>query len=546
MKALADLYLALDQTNKTHEKVGILSDYFREAADDEKLWALTLLSGRRPRRQVHTTRMRTWAAEEAGIPAWLFDECYQQTGDLAETIALLLPPPTARTVRSTGEWVQMLGDLKNVGESEQKRVLTDAWKCLSPPERLVFNKLITGEFRVGISQALVTRALSDVTGLDKSILAHRLMGQWNPRDVTFHELLSTHSSYEDLSRPYPFCLAHALDKPPEELGSLADWLIEWKWDGIRGQLIRREENLFLWSRGEELVTDRFPELGQLQNSIPPGTVLDGEILPYQDRPLGFSVLQTRIGRKSITPKLLREAPVVFMAYDLLEWEGRDLRALPLRERREQLVAAFADQPSRQGNPLLLISEELSVTDWSDVSKKRMQARKFFAEGLMLKGRETPYASGRPKGIWWKWKVDPLTVDAVLVYAQPGHGRRSGLYTDYTFAVWDGEELAPFAKAYSGLSDREIREVDSFVKRHTLARKGPVRIVEPDLVFEIGFENVAVSKRHRAGVAVRFPRILRWRRDKPREEADTVETLRSLARVPETSEPTKPEQLQLFD
>jgi DNA ligase 1 len=546
MKALADLYLALDQTNKTLEKVEILADFFLHAPPGEKVWALALLSGRRPRRQVNTTRLREWAAEQAGIPLWLFNECYDHTGDLAETIALLLPPPQARSARSTSEWVEILSQLKGLGEQEQRQVLTDAWDCLSTGERLVFNKLITGEFRIGVSQALVTRALSEVTGTDKTLLAHRLMGNWNPAAISFDALVSSERSATDISQPYPFCLAHALDREPQELGPVSDWLIEWKWDGIRGQLIKRSDSLFLWSRGEELVTDRFPELRQLQGCLPDGAVLDGEILPFQaGRPLGFSLLQTRIGRKNVTPQLMRTAPVVFMAYDVLEWEGVDLREKPLQQRRQQLEDFLARQPCRTATPLLLLSEAVEPAGWEQVQELRTRARDHFAEGLMLKRLDSPYAGGRIKGLWWKWKVDPLSVDAVLVHAQPGHGRRATLFTDYTFAVWNGDQLVPFAKAYSGLSDKEIREVDTFVKRHTLEKHGPVRTVAPELVFELGFENIAPSKRHRAGVAVRFPRILRWRRDKKAADADTLDTLKALIHLPTPAQPAR-QQLELFD
>jgi len=546
MKELADLYLALDGTNKTNEKVTILARFFRTAPEHERVWALSLLSGRRPRRQVSTARLREWAAGRAGIPMWLFEESYGHVGDLAETIALLLPPPEGETRKSTGEWVETLSGLKGLGESEQREILLSAWDCLSPPERLVFNKLITGEFRIGVSQALITRALAEVTGVEASLLAHRLMGQWDPAQVAFADLISPERSGADASQPYPFCLAHALDKPAESLGAVQDWLIEWKWDGIRGQAIKRAGNFFLWSRGEELVTERFPELQQLQTCLPDGTALDGEILPWQDgRPLGFSVLQTRIGRKSLTQRLLQEAPVVFVAYDLLEWQGEDLRNRPLRERRQLLVDHFGNMPCRSGNPLLIVSEALVLADWPEVEKMRDSAREHFAEGLMVKRIDSPYAAGRPKGLWWKWKVEPLTVDAVLVYAQPGHGRRSTLFTDYTFAVWNGDELTPFAKAYSGLSDKEIRQVDSFVKRNTLQKHGPVRTVKPELVFELGFENIAFSRRHRAGVAVRFPRILRWRRDKKAQDADTLERLTALGGASLVNLPPPREQLELF-
>ena len=397
MKALTNLYLALDQTNKTNEKVAILSAFFREAPPKEKIWGLALLSGRRPRRQVKLTNLRAWATEKADIPTWLFNECHDHTGDLAETIALLLPPPEDQSQRTTAEWMEILSDLKGRSEAEQKSIILDAWDCLSPPERLVFNKLTTGAFRIGVSQTLVTRALSEVTGIEKDRLAHRLMGTWDPAHTTFEDLLaSTTDTDSAISRPYPFCLAHALDKSPSDIGEINDWLIEWKWDGIRGQAIHRSEQFFLWSRGEELVTDQFPELRQLQTCLPDGTVLDGEILPWQsDRPLGFSVLQTRLGRKSLTQRILRETPVVFMAYDLLEWKGMDIRKKPLRERREILAASFGNLPCHPGSaPLLLISEGLAPKDWSAVENQRNQARENFAEGLMLKSLDSTYATGR--------------------------------------------------------------------------------------------------------------------------------------------------------
>lgn len=546
MKEFTHLYLTLDQTNKTGEKVEILARYFKNVKPDEKTWALSLLAGRRLRRQVKTTLLREWAADQAKIPNWLFDECYDHTGDLAETIALLLPPPQKQSHHTLAHWAERLTDLKGQSQIEQKHLILDAWSTLSTSERFVFNKLITGAFRIGVSRALIIRALSEVTGMEKSHLAHRLMGNWEPAETTYAELL--HPSNDEtvaLSRPYPFCLSHALDKPPEDLGDLDQWLIEWKWDGIRGQAIFRSGEFFLWSRGEELVSDQFPELQQLQRTLPDGTVLDGEILPYQSgRPLGFGILQTRLGRKTITPRLLREAPVTFVAYDLLESEGIDIRERPLRERRKLLTKLLTNRSSRPGPPLLLLSEPLILSTWSEVAKNRKQARDHFAEGLMIKDLESTYQAGRTKGIWWKWKLDPLTVDAVLIQAQPGHGRRATLYTAYTFALWENGELIPFAKAYSGLTDKEIRQVDAFVKANTLEKHGPVRSIKPELVFELGFENVAHSKRHRAGLAVRFPRILRWRHDKPAQEADTLENLQSLVQslpIP----PSGPEQLQLF-
>ncbi len=546
MTTFAELHAALDRTNKTGEKLALLERFFRLAPDPEKLWTLALLTGRRPRRPVSTARLREWAAARAGIPGWLFEECYQHAGDLGETLHLLLPPAQTSEIRPTGEWFRWLDDLRGLSESEQRALIIEAWDGLPAAERLVFNKLITGGFRVGVSRALVIRALAAAMEMEPDRVARAIMGNWDPRETVFGNLWKEDPA-ADLARPYPFCLAHPFTgNPADTLGTPAEWLAEWKWDGIRGQLIKRGGDLFLWSRGEEPVGDRFPELLQLAGCLPDGTVMDGEILPWRDgRPLGFSVLQTRIGRKALTTRLLREAPVVFTAYDLLEWEGRDFRGEPLDRRRERLehaVAAFA--PRRGGAPLLRLSEEVPFQTWEELAALRDESRDRLAEGLMIKKRDAPYPAGRPRGIWWKWKVDPFSVDAVLVQSQPGHGRRSTLHTDHTFAVWSDGALVPFAKAYSGLTDEEIRRVDRFVKTHTTARHGPVRTVAPELVFEIGFEHIARSTRHRAGVAVRFPRILRWREDKPAAEADTLETLKSLTRLPDIPK-AKTTQLELF-
>lgn len=545
MTTLADLFHALDQTNKTGEKTALLECFFRQASDREKLWTLALLTGRRPRRPVAIPRLRQWAADLAGIPAWLFEESHHHVGDLAETINLLLPSAPRAAPWPTAEWMRWLDELRGLPETEQRHRIENAWKGLPSNERLVFTKLMTGGFRVGVSRALIIRALSAALGIDSDRVARGIMGDWNPRDAAFSDLWKEDPGTGP-GRPYPFCLAHPLNADPSTLGNPADWIAEWKWDGIRGQLIKRSGHLFIWSRGEEPLADRFPELLQLNGCLPEGTVLDGEILPFRHgRPLGFSVLQTRIGRKHLTTRLLREAPVAFAAYDLLEWEGEDWRgrSLDLRRRKlKEVVEMFA--PKRENTPLLLFSAEIPFTSWEELAEQRADSRSRHAEGLMLKRRDAPHVSGRARGIWWKWKVDPFSVDAVLVQSQPGHGRRSTLHTDHAFAVWSGKELVTFAKAYSGLTDGEMAMVDRFVKGHTLARHGPVRQVRPDLVFTIGFEGITRSRRHRAGVAVRFPRILRWRQDKTAEEADTLETLLAMARLPRDPQPAST-QLELF-
>ena len=532
MQAFASLITELDQTNKTNAKVEALVRYFEVAPEPDKLWAMALFTGRRFRKVVKTSLMREWASELTRIPLWLVEDSYHVVGDLAETLSLILPPPTDtdQADRSLAEWMAYLKELQTQDDEARRAHMVAAWQQLTPRERFVFNKLLTGGFRLGVSQKLMVRALAKHTGLDENQVAHRLMGDWTAEDTTYQDLLFSDDINDDLSKPYPFYLAYQLDDPPEHLGDPDAWQAEWKWDGIRSQLIKRQGESFLWSRGEELITEKFPELEPLREALPDGTVIDGELLPYKDgRPLAFQALQTRIGRKNVTKKILREAPCLIMAYDLLEYQGQDQRAEPLETRRARL----AEVVQEVGLPgLLKLSPEAAFRDWTHLAELRAQSRDHYAEGLMLKHKSSDYKVGRKRGDWWKWKVDPLTVDAVMIYAQRGHGRRANLYSDYTFAVWDGDQLVPFTKAYSGLTDAEMRQVDSWVKKHTLERFGPVRSVTPELVFEIGFEGINRSKRHKSGVALRFPRMLRWRTDKPPEEADTLESLHQLLPDPE--------------
>lgn len=525
MKEFALLFAALDQTTRTNEKVAALAEYFLSASESDRLWTIALMSGRRPKRTVTTTRLREWAAERADIPLWLFEESYPIVGDLAETIALVLPPATRQSNLSLSDWIDYIRDLAALEEDARKEKILSAWDQLSNPERFTFNKLITGGFRMGVSQKLMTRALSRATGIEEPELAHRLMGKWSPDDVTFNSLILAPNPDADLSKPYPFYLAYQLDVPPEGLGHPSDWSAEHKWDGIRGQLVLRGGQHHLWSRGEELMTDRFPEFAMLSDFLPDGTVIDGEVLAWADEfPMSFAALQKRIGRKTVPAKLLKEAPVILKAYDLLEDQGKDIRAMPFAERRarlEELVAAVpAEAPLR-------ISPTLAFATWDALAEARETSRDLAAEGVMLKRKDSPYRDGRKKGDWWKWKVDPLVIDAVMIYAQSGHGRRANLFTDFTFAVWDEDRLVPFTKAYSGLTDAEFREITAWVRKNTVERFGPVRSVQPFHVFEIAFEGIAESTRHKSGVALRFPRMSRWRKDKPVAEANTLADLKEM-------------------
>jgi DNA ligase-1 len=527
MKLFSQLFLDLDRTNKTNDKVGLLKNYFLIASGPDKIWALALFTGRRPSFKINSTQVQEWASAEAGIPQWLFRESYNNVGDLGETISLILPQyaPSA-SEKSLSEWFDYLNLLPRMTDDEKRNHILSAWKQLTRYETFVFNKLLMGSFRIGVSQTLVVRALAEALKMDASVVAHRLMGKWNPVQADFDLLLLNENKNDLASRPYPFYLAYPIEGPVDNLGSPDEWMVEWKWDGIRSQIIYRNEELFIWTRGEDLATEKFPELHALKNFLPAGTVLDGEIVSYRDgKPLSFNVLQTRIGRKNLTKKILEEAPVAFIAYDLLELNEQDIRQTPQYERRLKLeqLHHMVKMPG-----IFNLSPLISYIEWQELEELHKQSRQHAAEGFMIKRKEAVYQVGRKKGDWWKWKVNPLTVDAVLIYAQKGHGRRTELYTDYTFAVWDEEQkLVPFAKAYSGLTDEEISQVDRFIKQNTLEKFGPVRTVKPELVFEIGFEGINVSSRHKSGIAVRFPRILRWRKDKPAPEADTLVNLRKI-------------------
>jgi DNA ligase-1 len=526
MRAFAELYTALDETTKTNEKIEALVAYLQTAAPEDAVWAIHFLIGRRLKRLIETRKLVAWAIAEAGIPEWIFADCYSAVGDLAETIALLLPAPGASTDKPLNYWVrERLLPLRHWNEEEQRESMVWAWLEMDERQRFVWNKLITGEFRVGVSQNLVVRALAAFTGVPGEAIAHRLMGDWQPDPFFYAQLIAKDTDDTDVSRPYPFFLAYPIEGDPAQLGEPADWIVEWKWDGIRSQVIRRNWQTFIWSRGEELVTERFPELQALGGLLPEGTVIDGEILPWKDGlPLPFAQMQRRIGRKVLGPKILADVPVILLAYDLLEWERQDIREWPIEQRRARLAELAATLAS---TGRIILSEQIVFESWEALTEARLASRERRVEGFMLKRRGSPYRVGRRRGDWWKWKIEPYSIDCVLIYAQNGSGRRASLLTDYTFGVWDNGELVPFAKAYSGLTNEEIAMVDSWVRKNTIEKFGSVRRVKPELVFELAFEGIQKSPRHRSGIAVRFPRMARWRTDKKPEEADSIETIRAL-------------------
>jgi len=525
LNTFTTLFTELDQTSKTIKKVAALKSFFSNSDPVDCLWALALFTGKISKRTVNSRLLRNAATETSGISGWLFEESYHVIGDLAETISLLVTRPD-QTDQSTGElsdWMALIGQLRNKDEETKKELIAAHWKTMSQMECLVFNKLITGGFRIGVSQSLVIRGISEAFSLDPMVVTHRIMGNWAPEKTSFEELIFADNQGDDLLRPYPFYLAHPVDKH-EELGDPKLWQAEWKWDGIRCQIVCRGGKIWIWSRGEELISDKFPELNFANLNLPDGTVLDGELLAYKNGTvLAFQMLQTRISRKNVTKKQLEDSPATVFVYDILEWEGNDIRTETMEDRRKILENVVYNSQSEK----LHISENLSFQTWDELKLIRASAREKLAEGLMLKRLTSPYQVGRKRGNWWKWKLDPMQIDGVLIYAQKGHGKRADLFTDYTFAVWDGDKLVSFAKAYSGLTDLEIRAVDTFVKKNTFEKFGPVRTVKPELVFEIGFEGIQASPRHKSGIALRFPRILRWRKDKKAAEADTIESLKAL-------------------
>ena len=528
MKLFAELVVKLGSSTKTNDKLEALVEYFSSADDRDKVWVIALFSGRKPKRPVNSTQLAQWAVEYAQLPWWLFEESYHVVGDLAETIALLLPEWLEGRADKQPEklhyYLEKLKEIEKQPEEVRKQFIYDSWYKMNQAERFVFNKFFTGGFRIGVSQSTIVNALSKTTGLSSSVIAHRISGNWDPSTILFSELLSTETTSADISKPYPFFLAYAIEDDVSSLGEPYEWQAEWKWDGIRGEIIKREGELFVWSRGEELMTEKFPEYHTLTSVLPDGIVLDGEIIPSVDKkPLPFALLQTRIGRKNITKKQLKDAPIAFFVYDLLEYEGEDYREKPLEERRAKLEAIVA----AANHPSLIISPVVTFDNWEELKAIRSSSRELGAEGLMLKRKSSTYQVGRKRGDWWKWKIDPLTIDAVMIYAQKGAGRRSNLYTAYTFAVRDGDQLVPFTRAYSGLTDKEFAQVDNFVKRNSLEKFGPVRTVKPELVFEIAFEGIAASNRHKSGVALRFPRMARWRKDKSPEEINTLDDLKKM-------------------
>lgn len=525
MEKFATFIHELEISNKTNDKIDAIVRYLDVASQEDKIWLVALFTGKRPKRSINTKLLKEWAIEIAAIPEWLFVESYHTVGDLGETISLILPKPTHKISKSISTWINELAALNKQDDADKKEYVLNTWDGLEVQERLIFNKLIGGGFRVGVSHKLLVNAIAKHSGIEANKIMHSLMGKWLPNETNYADLINGLDLDTNISQPYPFCLAYPLEQEIENIGTPNEWQAEWKWDGIRGQIIKRKNELFIWSRGEELITNQFPELEKLIEILPDGCVIDGEILSVEDDKVqSFNSLQKRLNRKTISKKQLEETPIGFYCYDILEYNYEDWREKPMAERRALLEQIMSDLPD---NKTIYLSHVIEFESWVELATIRQGAREMNSEGLMLKKLSSPYNTGRKRGDWWKWKIEPYSIDAVMIYAQKGAGRRSNFYTDYTFAVKDGEKLLSIAKAYSGLTDKEIREVDSFVKRNAIEKFGPVRTVKPELVFELAFEGIAESGRHKAGIALRFPRIKRWRKDKKADEINTIEDLKNL-------------------
>lgn len=525
MKQFAQLVAAVDQTTQAEAKVNAMAAYLSSVGEEDRMWMLALFCQKRPKRSLKTAQLRTWVAEYLAMPDWLIEVSYQSVGDLTETLSLLLPPPEeAREDHSLTFWMKQIQDLSTIDPEDQKAFLFEAWKSLDAHERFVIHKLLTGGFRSSVPRKLLAKAVSHSTGLAENAIAHRLAGTWTAETTSYQELFFSEDEADRLSRSYPFQAVGLIDEFPTDLGEVEAWEVEWQWEGIRVQVIKRGGEFFLWSDGEELITEKVPEIQALEQSIPDGTVIEGELLAMKDDMiLPLALLQARIKKKSLTKKQLLDTPCLIMAFDLLEENGQDIRSHTLEERRQKLAILI----QHVANPdILRFSEALSASTWEELAEKKEEARDRQARGLMLRRKTSSYQAGPEQTDWWKWKVDPLTVEAVLIYAQRGRGPNT--YSEYTFAVWNEEgTLVPVAKVAPGLEDSEMKEVNSWIKQHTVERFGPVRSVTGELVFEIAFEEIHHSKRHKSGLVVRNPQMLRWKRDKSAAEADRLIFLKGL-------------------
>ena len=542
LNKFSKLFEELDSNNSINKKINSLTKYFKSSSNLNNILTIYLLIGKRNKRFISGKSLREYYADIYKMPIWLIETCYAKVGDSAEVISLLLQDKLLeKDIEEDVSLDQLINNLlpklSKLDENQKKSYLKYLWEKNTTDNQLIFNKILTGTFRIGVSKGLVSKAISNMIGIDKSIILHRLMGNFEPNEETYIFLINQNLDQKELSyKPYPFQLAHTFEEKIKELKSVNEFQFETKWDGIRSQIIKRSNNISIWTRGEDLVNETFPELIKIISEFKNDFVLDGEILIWDENnncPKDFSLLQKRLGRKSPSSKIQKELPVVFIAFDILEIDGKDIRNKILSERRNILEERFLNSISENQkffSKKIKITKLLKIDNWEAVEEAKNSARNINTEGLVIKNKNSKYIPGRKKGFWWKYKIDPMQLDGVLIYARPGSGKRADLYTDYSFAIWENEKLVKFANAYSGLNNKEIRELDKWIRKNTLERYGPVRSVKPELVFEISFDNIQISKRHKSGIALRFPRITKWRKDKNIMDADNLENAMRMIKI----------------
>ncbi len=591
------LFNELDETNHTVEQLAALERYFKAAPAADAAWALHLLIGAKAPRALKNSQLREWISTVADLPTWLVDESCETVGDIAETLALLLPDPP--TVPAGGSLAlhrlitERLLPLAGLGPEARRDLVVTTWRELDGAQRFIWNKLITGSFRIGVSRTQVARALGKTAGVSASVMAHRLLGFQEPTEAAFRALLAAESANENFG-PYPFQTANAIKSAepagdptiesldlfprlvgapgtgptitrPEELGSASDWQAEWLLDGLRVQVMRRGDAVLIWSQDEELLNPEFPEIAEAAQLLPDGTVLDGDLVvwPASDVCPGTRAdIQQRLSHATPGAGLQRKLPVVFIAQDIIEAAEIDQRGRPLLARRRQLAEVLAPAADRHretqatrpasgstdgsqmdlfGSPPAAAAHHapfrfraaslVSFGSWEQLASLRREARDHGAAGLILKRTESCYGASVETSAWWIWPIEPLRINAVLIAALPGHGNSPRAFSDYTFAVWCDDELVPFAKTGTGLTEIGFRAMDDFIRAHITGKFGPVRSVKAELVFELEFDSVQTSTRHKSGLVVRSARIHRRRPELSAAEADTLEALRLLVGPP---------------
>lgn len=521
MKAFAELIFNLRKWDTENNQIRYIKEYFSISDDRDCIWAIYILLGKKIKNEFRSKQqLKKWACEYAEIPDWLFDESYSFTGDLTETISLILPGKEADSGRTLTEWMHYMESFCKSDDQGNKKKVVDAWKELDHTETYVFNKLIPGNFKSGVDEKVIIKALSKFLNIESNVISNRIKSNWHPDLISFYELFSKFNPDDIISKPYPFIPEEVFESEPGVLGSAADWLAEQKFKGIRCQLIFRKGKIFLWTDNGELINDKFPEFEFIKKYLPDDSVFTGSIICINNGMKSqHNYLQARLRRKNISSKSLKESPVIFMMNDLLEYEGTDMRNKFLIERKE-LIKCNKFMISK--NNLIKYSENIKFENWEELRTIRRKSSDTISGGIILKKKNSLFLSDINEK-YLICKPEPLSADAVLMYALKGE--RTDLFSEFTLGVWDKGKLVSIAKINSGLSEEEIREVSEFVNNNTLEKFGPVRTVRPELVFNISFESISFSVRHKSGVVLQSPEISKWIRGKNIFDASSLENLK---------------------